>query len=199
MLMMTRSTRHAIFERAHQRGTTLLEVLVTILILVFGLLGFVAMQSRIAAANVDAHARAQAILLLSDMVGRIDANRANAAAYVASDIGTGDSQPTDCTGVAAGAARDTCEWSNAMKGAGEAKASVRVGAMTGARGCIEQIEAPNPAPGVCTRGIYRVTVVWQGMIKTAAPAISCGQNQFGAEEYRRAVSARVAVGLPSCV
>jgi len=52
---------------------------------------------------------------------------------------------------------------------------------------------------VCTPGIYRVTVVWQGKTKTHAPALTCGESLFGAEEYRRAISARIAVGLPSCV
>ena len=182
-----------------QRGDTMIEILLTLLVLAFGLLGFVGLQAKVQAADVDAYARAQAAALLSDMTDRINANRNNAASYVGNNIGTGDGQPADCSAAAAGAPRDTCEWSNALKGAAETKSSVNVGAMPGALGCIEQLQAPNPAPGVCTPGIYRVTVAWQGMVKTSGPALACGSGQFGADEFRRAVSARLAVGLPSCL
>ncbi|MFH1605705.1 MAG: type IV pilus modification protein PilV, partial [Pseudomonadota bacterium] len=53
--------------------------------------------------------------------------------------------------------------------------------------------------GVCTPGIYRVTVAWQGLNATSSPSVPCGQTHFGSDEkYRRAISARVAIGLPSC-
>lgn len=182
-----------------QQGITLLEVLVTIVILAFGLLGLAGLQSKIQLAEVEAYQRAQAILLLSDMAERISANRSQAASYVsASVIGTGDSQPASCSSLAAGAARDLCEWSNALKGAAEQKSSANVGAMLGARGCITQAQAADPSAGVCTPGIYLVTVVWQGLHQTSAPASSCGQGLYGTDTYRRAISSRVVVGLPSC-
>ncbi|GAB7546168.1 type IV pilus modification protein PilV [Cupriavidus sp. 8B] len=188
-------------QNKNQQGVTLLEVLVAILILTFGLLGFAGLLSKVYLAELESYQRAQAIVVLSDMTERISANRSQAASYVsASPIGTGDSQPASCTGIAVGPNRDLCEWSNALKGASEQKSSANVGAMLGARGCITQVQAPDPTSGVCTPGIYLVGVAWQGMNHTAAPATSCGQGLFGTDDaYRRVISSQITVGLPSCL
>ena len=191
--------------RCHcQQGVSLLEVLITIVILAFGLLGLAGLQAKIQLVEVESFQRAQAILLLNDMSERISANRTNAATYVAaSAVGTGDGQSTtDCSINAVGKDRDICEWSNALKGASEQQSGIGpVGALTGGRGCITEAQAADMTPGVCTPGIYRVTVVWQGMHKTAAPAASiiCGQDLYGDNTYRRAISTRISVGLPSCL
>jgi type IV pilus assembly protein PilV len=179
----------------------MLEVLVTMLILAFGMLGLAGLQSKIHVAEMEAYQRAQAVLLLSDFVERINANRSNAATYVtgtAAPLGVGDTQPTSCAGLAMGSARDQCEWSNALKGAAERQALQNVGAMIGARGCVELLQAANPASGVCTPGIYRVTVTWQGLNATAAPALLCGSGLYGGGALQRAIATNVAVGLPRC-
>ncbi len=184
----------------YQRGTSLLEVLITIVILAFGLLGLAGLQGKIQQAEVESFQRAQATLLLADMYESISANRANAANYVsANPIGTLDSQPTDCTTVTPQASRDICEWSNALKGASEKMGTNNTGAMEGGRGCIGQVQAPDPSPGVCTPGIYQITVVWQGMNPTAAPALACGQGLYTQDTTRRAISSQVTVGLPNCI
>lgn len=183
-----------------QRGTSLLEVLITIVILAFGLLGLAGLQSKIQLAEIESFQRAQAILLLSDMIERISANRADAASYpVASAVGTGDTQPADCTALAAGSSRDICEWSNALKGASEKINSVNTGAMLGGRGCITQVQAPNPAAGVCLPGVYRVTVAWQGMNQTTASSLTCGQGSYTPDTTRRVISSQISVGLPYCL
>ena len=190
--------------RFRQRGASLLEVLITIVIVAFGLLGLAGLQSKVQLGEIESYQRAQAILLLSDMTERINTNRSQAASYiVASPVGTGDSQPASCTSLAVGPSRDLCEWSNALKGAGEQKSSggvtANVGAMLGARGCITQVQAPDPTPGICTPGIYLVDVAWQGMHRTAASAIICGQGSYGADDaYRRVISSQIVVGLPAC-
>lgn len=182
-----------------QAGGALLEVLITVIILAFGLLGLAGLQGKIQVAESESYQRAQAILLVSDMVERISVNGANAAAYVtATPLGTGDSQPATCTALAVGVARDQCEWSNALKGAAEKSGTSNVGAMLGARGCVTQLQAANPAAGVCTPGIYQVSVVWQGLNKTAAPSLTCGQGLYGEETYRRAIASQVIIGVPSC-
>ena len=188
----------------YQRGTSLLEVLITIVILAFGLLGLAGLQGKIQQAEVESFQRAQATLLLADMYESISANRANAANYVsASPIGTLDSQPAGCSGITLQASRDICEWSNALKGASEKMGTgtntTNTGAMEGGRGCIIQVQAPDPAAGVCTPGIYQITVVWQGMNPTAAPALSCGQGLYTQDTTRRAISSQVTVGLPGCI
>ncbi|HEY0845914.1 MAG TPA: type IV pilus modification protein PilV [Noviherbaspirillum sp.] len=182
---------------ARERGTSMIEVLVTMVILAFGLLGLAGMQSKLHLSMAESFQRAQAVVLVNDLSERINANRAQAASYVsASTLGTGDAQPEDCSGLASGATRDLCEWSNTLKGASEKKSSVNTGAMTDARGCVTQVQAPDTT--TCTPGVYLVTVAWQGLHKTKAPDALCGKDQYGDDAYRRAISVRVAVGLPTC-
>ncbi|MBA5606089.1 type IV pilus modification protein PilV [Duganella sp. FT3S] len=177
----------------------MIEVLVTLVILAFGLLGVAALQGKMQMGTIESYQRAQAVVLLEDMSARIQANGANAASYAQSTpAGTGDGQPDDCSTLAAGAARDVCEWSNALKGAAELKAGAKVGAMVGARGCVHQIQAPDPTKGVCRPGIYQVTVTWQGVHKTVAPALTCATGLYGDDGYRRAIAVHVTIGLPSC-
>lgn len=202
-----------------QHGFALLETLLSMVILAFGMLGMLGLQSRMGVAGVEAYQRAQATVLVSDIADRMSASPFAACSstlatdaqrnlcmanrlrsYVTdSPIGTGDSQPSDCATKAIGAARDQCEWSNALKGAAETTAVGRVGAMTGARGCIEEVQTPDPSAGVCTPGIYRVSAVWQGLSPTVAPGIACGTGSYGNNEaYRHLIAARVSVGLPLC-
>jgi len=185
---------------ARHRGTSLVEVLVTLVILAFGLLGVAGLQTKMSLAEMESYQRSQALLALADMTERMSANTAQTTSYLnAGTIGTGDAQPTDCTGIATGPNRDLCEWSNSLKGASEQKSAANVGGMVRAVGCISQIQAYNPALGVCSAGIYQVSVAWQGMSPTATPALACGQGTFGANEaYRRVIAAAVTVGTKSC-
>ncbi len=182
------------------RGTSLIEVLVTLLILAIGLLGVAGLQSKMGISEVESYQREQALLALSDMVNRISANPAQAASYVTgATLGTGDSY-TSCTGIAVGPNLDLCQWSMLLKGSSEqTSATTNVGGMQNARGCVTQVQAPNPNLGVCTPGIYQVTVVWQGMNPTAAPGLVCGQGSYGGNDaYRRAVASVVTVPTTSC-
>ena len=187
-----------------QLGTSLVEVMATLAILAFALLGIAGLQSKIGTAEMESYQRAQALVALSQMTERLSANSANAPAYVtAAPLGTGDAEPANCVGAGlTGAALDLCEWSNALKGAAETSGTRSVGAMMSGRGCITQEQAPVPALGTCTAGIYRVLVVWQGTTPTAAhaaPALACGTGLYGASDaYRRLISATVSVPTTSC-
>jgi len=187
---------------ARSRGTSLIEVLVTLVILAFGLLGVAGLQTKIGVAEMESYQRAQALLALSQMTERLGANTAQAAGYVtAGAVGTGDNQPADCSGIAAGPNHDLCEWSNALKGASELRSGVNAGGMVGARGCITQLQAPNPALGVCTAGVYQVSIAWQGMVatQTPAPALACGTGSYGANDaFRRVIAATVSAATTSC-
>jgi type IV pilus assembly protein PilV len=171
------------------RGVTMLEVLVTIVIITLGLLGAAGMQSRLQVAEVEAYQRAQAIVLLQEMADRINANRKNAASYVtAAPLGTGST--LDCTAPATAVLDDQCKWSDRLLGSGETTSggTTKLGAMSGARGCITNPVAAMPREVV-------VAVVWQGVTPTLAPAsTNCGAGQYGDEKTRRAMIARVKVG-----
>ena len=193
-----------------QSGTTMLEILVTLVILAFGLLGLAGLNAKIQTLDMEAYQRAQAILLLQDITARIKANNGNASLYVPGSAGTtygaaGDMYGTgyDDTAACAGTTqvdRDICDISNSLKGAAESSSGTKLGAMIGARACVEQLVAPDPSTGVCAPGSYRVTVAWQGMGATAAPALTCGTGQYGANEaYRRAIASTIVIGLPACI
>lgn len=191
--MLTRDRRRL------EGGTSLIEVLVTLLILAIGLLGVAALQSKMSVSEVESYQREQALLALTDMIDRISANPTQAANYVtATPLGTGDAEPASCAGLPVGQPLDACQWSQLLKGSGEQTSTANVGGMQQARGCVSQVQAPNPNLGICTPGIYQVTVVWQGMDATAAPTLVCGQGDYGNDAYRRAVASIVSVPTTSC-
>lgn len=150
-------------------GFSLIEVLVTIVILMVGLLGLAGLQTRALTSQMESYQRSQALVLLKDMADRIDANRLNASSYITTGLtppylGT-DNALGNCA--ASGVAKDFCEWNNALLGSAETQnaGGTNVGAMIGARGCIYQLQAP--ASGVAA--VYQVVVSWQGLNITAAP------------------------------
>lgn len=163
------STNTTSLDSHSMRGVSLIEILVTIVILAVGLLGLAGLQMRLQSSEVEAYQRTQASLLLEDMTNRMGANRKNAASYAtgsASPLGTGDGQPGTCSG--SGQGFDACQWSNALKGAAEQSGSNNVGAMIGARGCIENLGADQ----------YQIIVVWQGLMPLSAPASGCGAGLY---------------------
>ena len=66
--------------KGHQRGTTLIETLVALLVLSIGLLGVAALQVNALQNNQMAHVRSQASVLAYDLADRMRANRAVALA-----------------------------------------------------------------------------------------------------------------------
>lgn len=181
----------------------MLEVLVTLVIIAFGLLGLAGLNLKIQVLEMEAYQRAQGILLLKDMAERIRANGANAANYVSSPsqpYGKDNNPPSQCSGTDQ-ASRDVCDWSSQLSGAAETTSSGanKLGAMVDARGCIEELRAPDASAGVCTPGMYRVTIAWQGMTATTAPHQTCGTGLYGSDSHRRALSADIVIGLPSCL
>jgi type IV pilus assembly protein PilV len=184
------------------RGVSMMEVLVTIIIVTAGLLGAAGMQSRLQIAEVEAYQRAQAIVLLQDMADRIAANRKNVANYDTSGlspayIGNGATTGTevtltwDCTAsppTITQAQKDLCNWSSAIVGASETSGGNKVGAMIGARGCITLTSATMPREA-------KVALVWQGLNPTRAPlSTNCGSGLYGNEATRRSMVAFVKIG-----
>ncbi len=157
-----------------QRGATLIEVLVTLVIIAFGLLGMAGLQMRMQVSELEAYQRSQALMLLNDMASRIGTNRANADSYLTGTGGTGTG--VDCSGLASGtrAQADLKEWCSTLQGAAEYTSSggvtVQRGAMVGARGCVQK----------AADGDYLISVVWQGLTPISAPpdSVQCGIGQY---------------------
>jgi type IV pilus assembly protein PilV len=176
-----------------QNGTSMIEVLVTIIILAIGLLGLAGLQSRLQSSEMEAYQRAQALILLNDMASRIAANRTEAASYAAYDssspLGVGMTCPT-----ATGTAQefDVREWCEALQGAAESMGGSNVGAMVGGRGCIDDLGDDE----------YMVTVAWQGLNPVSAPpdSVACGEGEYDGgtacvnDLCRRAVTTIVRMG-----
>lgn len=76
------SIRTAIRSRL-QRGVTLLEVLVSLLILSLGLLGYAGLQAVTVKNNHNAYLRSQATTMAYNVLDRMRANRAGISGYVA--------------------------------------------------------------------------------------------------------------------
>lgn len=170
-------------------GFSLIEILVTVLIMMFGILGLAGLQGAAINSESDAHQRAQALLLLQDMSDRINANRKNAAAYVTNPtagvaaprgVGYNGSAEMDCSGMT-GADLDLCEWHNGLLGISQKRGTTAIGAMVGARGCVYQVSAAEPQE-------YVIAVAWKGLRQSAAPAVNCGSGAYGDEAFRRAAT-----------
>lgn len=194
MLMKRRSDSFG----ARQAGFSMIEVMVSLLILLVGLLGLVGLIVASQRAETESYQRSQALLLLQDMVGRINANRRVASCYAittdtangAPSMGTGSTVVPACgLGTVQAytlANSDLTAWNNLLLGTTETVSGSNAGAMVGARGCVS-VDA--------VTGVYLVTVAWQGIAPTTAPVsgLTCGKNLYGDEQLRRVVSLPVQI------
>jgi type IV pilus assembly protein PilV len=154
-----------------QQGSTLIEVLVTFLIVSIGLLGLFGMQARLQSTDMDAYQRSQALILLNDMVNRIESNRNVIDDYVTGVVyGTGMNCPA---ATVTQKDRDLMEWCQALQGASEVSGGSNVGAMIGGRGCVENLAGNQ----------YMVTIAWQGLTPLTAPSVgvTCGANNYNTD------------------
>ena len=75
--------------RSRSAGFSLLEILVTLVIVIVGLLGLLGVQVRSHQVELESYQRAQALILLSDFVQRINTNRKAARCYAITDAAAG--------------------------------------------------------------------------------------------------------------
>ena len=170
-----------------QRGFTLVEILVTVVILLIGIAGVLGLQAKASVTELESYQRGQALSLVRDMAARIAASRALLA-----DLGVDTLSSTDggvYFGVAGSGTVDlgeciapsatssgaevaiyqVCEWARALQGSAEGGSA---GAMIGARGCL--IRNPPPAGALAD---FHVVVVWQGVaIGPEPPGMAAGES-----------------------
>ena len=195
------------------RGFSMLEILVTILILMLGLLGLAGLQTRAHTAELESYQRAQALILASKIVDAIRSNRRTAQCFAVTDASVGTpfagAAATGHAGTPACAASTAAEntladnsfteWDLELQGAAETKSGVSVGAMIGARGCVSYdatTELIDPATGGITSGtgLYTAAVAWQGLNDTIAPTVNCANGLYGSELKRRVVTMSFRIG-----
>ena len=184
--------KHTVAGRGTQGGATLIEILVSMVILMFGLLGLVGVMVQSQRAQVEAFQREQALLIAQDMVQRMSLNGEVATCYVlATYLGVDVTTPPAATSCATGTTEqkarfelDMAEWLDMLRGAATEVGTTAVGGVPAARGCITRNAAT---------GIYQVSVAWQGSQGTSAPpaGITCGQTKYDPDTSRRAVALTV--------
>lgn len=152
----------------HNRGFSLIEVLVSVIILSFGLLAIAALQINSKAAGYDATQRSIATQLARDIVEKMRANpvdstagAVNVANYIGtfshSDYASGTSPSTDCSSVECNAAQlsafDLWEWQENLNGS---TVNDNSGGLEEPIACIEEIA---PAGS----GFYKVSMTWRAV------------------------------------
>ncbi len=161
-------------------GFTMIEVLVALVILAFGVLALARLMARAGEAEIEAVQRTQAMALAQDMLDRINLNRRNALQYVGEYVPAG--RPEVCVDAGdpalARLQRDRCEWTNLLLGTLVLDEGRPIAAPFMARGCIT-----SPAPN-----LYIVSIAWQGAVPTEAPDNPCGLGAYDREAKRRIFS-----------
>ena len=206
---MSHTTIPRTIQSRRQHGFSLIEVLVTLVIVTVGLLGLAGLKARSHVAELESYQRAQALVLVSDMVERIRLNRVNAPCFAITSAATGSpwygtnsAAFSNCSGGTTAqntlADQGLTAWDDLLKGSSETLTSggvtTQVGAMIGGRGCVSYnaaAELINSTSGTAMSGtgIYTVSVAWQGMGDTFAnTTLLCGTGNYGSETKRRVVS-----------
>jgi type IV pilus assembly protein PilV len=175
-----------------------MEVLITLFVLLVGLLGIGALQSQAQIAELEAYQRAQALIVLSDIVDRINTNRKTVSCFNITNASTGVpylgvgstfapacAASTSAYNTLADAAINALD--DMLKGDLEKLGGVSVGSMIGARACISY-DATTELGGVAGTGLYTVAVSWQGRSSLNVPTVNCGNDLYGPEAQRRTVS-----------
>ncbi len=192
-------------------GFSMLEILVTLVILMLGLLGLMGVQARATTASMEAYQRAQALILVNQMVDVIRANRRAGTCFVFTNnamgtpfigaAGAGYGAPPACTVSTAAENQSVLdaieEWDALLNGAAESLGGGSVGAMIGARGCIYYLagsELISPSGPLTGTGVYTVSVSWQGLMDSVVPADNCANDLYGNETQRRTMSVSFRLG-----
>lgn len=191
-----------------QMGASMIEVLVTIVIVSLGLLGIAGLYANSMKFADDALQRHEAMTIAKQLTERIAANTANARLGSTSRYNFGTTintapgsgafsttSTTDCASAIctpdALADFDMRNFDAALRGASRRSGTNFVSALDAARGCVEFLDDAASTEDV---GRFRVTVIWQGRSESSGPADvvvgqNCGKGLYGTgDKLRRLVS-----------
>ncbi len=140
--------------KSKQTGTSLIEVLVSVIIVAIGLLGIAAMQANSVRYNHSAHLRSIAIAQVNNMMDRMYANQkgVNAGSYSNMSGTPADPNCSNCTSSQI-AQRDAHQWNSNNA----------------------QLLPSGQGTVINTSGRYMITLRWDGR-RTGATGLGCSGN-----------------------
>jgi type IV pilus assembly protein PilV len=174
-----------------QSGFSLIEVMVSMLVISLGVLGMAGMQITAKRAGFEAVQRTSATSLATDLIERMRSNPEALSSYVTTGIGGGSivSEPTpDCSDDGTNgcsftelATHDLWEWEQAVDGASETREiegdTVAVGGLFDPTACI-----------AVDGGSVTISVVWegyQGLSNPSSNACGAGLGKYGTDDAKR--------------
>ena len=180
------------------RGFTLIEVLVTLVIMTVGTLGFINLQNRSLTAELEASNRVYASILAEYMIERIKADpniATNCSGFTSTTFGVDYIGNFSCPSFTQSAAAAN-DWDDLLDGDHQVMNTAAMGAPTQARGCVKYQAKTTTAPAK-----YRVSVAWRGFSAsaTSASAATCGLNLYNVSgvDLRRIISYDILIPLIS--
>jgi type IV pilus assembly protein PilV len=188
--------------RDSQHGMFLLEVLVSIVIVGFGLLGMAGLVMKTQTMEAESYQRAVALMIVQDMANRINGDRirdggrndglADLEKYTTGKLTVEPTGIQECSGT--GSKLNLCLWANLLYGANEKRDQTATGGLIDAVGCIEKVTDVDLYKD---SDLYKISVAWQGLVDTrVAPNESCGsEKNYGGDGYRRVVSVQIIPNL----
>jgi type IV pilus assembly protein PilV len=158
------------------RGTSLMEVLVSVFALSIGVLGVAGLQVTAKRSNFEATQRVTATVLAQDIIERMRANPDELGTYTGAGVGltlVGDTMSevdcsADCISIEL-AQHDLYEWEQAVGGVSAQLGGSFVGGLSLPTACVT-----GPDGGA---GTYTVAIAWRGMTKLSNPTThTCGEG-----------------------
>ena len=170
-------------------GFTLIEVLVTFVIMAVGLLGFLNLQNRSLTAELEASNRVQASILAEYMIERIKSDpdiATHCTGFTPTTFGVDYNSVFSCSSFTQSAAAANT-WDALLDGEHEKMGTADMGAPAQARGCVDYQIRTNLAPAK-----YTVSVAWRGFSesKVSDAGVACGKDEYnvGSVNLRRVIS-----------
>ena len=148
--------------KSYNTGSSLIETLVTVIVLAVGLLGIATLQLQSKRTHYEAMQRSTASMLTNEIIERMRNNASQLSDYLTS-VGGGSitAEPTpDCSDASRCspqqlAQHDLWEWEQMLDGASEQLTGVSTGGLQRPTACIT-----GPAGGGA--GLYNASIVWRG-------------------------------------
>ena len=173
---LTKDRPHQLNGMVKSSGFSLLEVLISMVVLSIGLLGIAGLQATSKRTSYEALQRTTAVMLTRDIIERMRTNPDQIAAYSGTvdttTITHNDCGAATCTPVQL-AAYDLFEWQQAILGASElSDTGVNTGGLVSPVGCIT-------VAADCTSCSVTVAIAWRGMTKLSDPSIDTCGNASG--------------------